>query len=93
MEESARGCGEEQLNRIQRYYDLADKYNLKLFAGTYVKVPWSGRATEEDLCRNSKCLGFPFPDGQVRPGESKLESEMQENKMSRVLSPSLSFKV
>ena len=69
MEESARGCGEEQLNRVQRYYDLADKYNLQLVAGTYVKVPWSGRATEEDLCRNSKCLGFPFPDGNVRPGD------------------------
>ena len=72
MEESSRGCGEEQLNRIQRYYDLADKYDLKLVAGTFVKVPWSGRATEEDLCRNTKCLGFPFPDGQIRPGESEL---------------------
>ena len=71
MEESVRGCGEEQLGRVQRYYDLADKYNLKLVAGTFVKVPWSGRATEEDLCRNTKCLGFPFPDGQIRPGESE----------------------
>ena len=34
-------------------------------AGTFVRVPWSGRSTEQDLCRNSRCLGFPFPTGKV----------------------------
>ena len=61
FEESSRGCSEELFGRIQRYYDLADKYNLKLVAGTYVKVPWSPGVTEEEICRLSKCTGAPFP--------------------------------
>lgn len=77
MEESARGCGDEGLNRVQRYYDLADKYNLKLVAGTYMKVPYSGRATDEELCRSSKCLGFPFPTGQIMPGKSEEQSNQK----------------
>ena len=51
---------------------LAAKYGLKLVAGTFVRVPWSGRSTEQDLCRNSRCLGFPFPTGQPIAGVNDL---------------------
>ena len=67
MEETARGCSQENLGRVQLNpgrTGLASKYGLKLVAGTFVKVPWSGKSTEQDLCRNSRCLGFPFPTGK-----------------------------
>ena len=67
MEETARGCSQESLSRVQLNpgrTGLASKYGLKLVAGTFVRVPWSGKSTEQDLCRNSRCLGFPFPTGQ-----------------------------
>ena len=68
MEESSRGCSAELLGRVQRYYELVEKYNLRLVAGTFLKVPWSPGPTEEAICRFAKCLGFPFPLGQVIPG-------------------------
>ena len=37
MEESSRGCGPELLGRVQRYNELAEKYNLKLVAGNFVR--------------------------------------------------------
>jgi len=51
MEESSRGCGPELLGRVQRYYDLAEKYNLKLVAGNFVRVPWSVGPTEDAICK------------------------------------------
>ena len=68
MEESSRGCGPELLGRVQRYKELAEKYNLKLVAGNFVRVPWSVGPTEDAICRFAKCLGFPFPLGEVVPG-------------------------
>lgn len=55
MEETARGCSQESLARVQlnpARTGLASKYGLKLVAGTFVRVPWSGKSTEQDLCRN-----------------------------------------
>ena len=53
---------------MQRYKELAEKYNLKLVAGNFVRVPWSVGPTEDAICRFAKCLGFPFPLGEVVPG-------------------------
>ena len=91
MEETARGCSQEGLGRVllnPGRTGLAAKYGLKLVAGTFVRVPWSGKSTEQDLCRNrwedrlgyhrvklqffSRCLGFPFPTGQPIPGVNDL---------------------
>ena len=74
MEESSRGCGPELFGRVQRYKELAEKYNLKLVAGNFVRVPWSVGPTEDAICRFAKCLGFPFPLGEVVPGIPKFES-------------------
>ena len=55
MEETARGCSQEGLGRVllnPGNTGLAAKYGLKLVAGTFVRVPWSGKSTEQDLCRN-----------------------------------------
>ena len=55
MEETARGCSQESLARVQlnpATTGLASKYGLELVAGTFVRVPWSGKSTEQDLCRN-----------------------------------------
>ena len=55
MEETARGCSQENLARVQlnpATTGLASKYGLELVAGTFVRVPWSGKSTEQDLCRN-----------------------------------------
>ena len=72
VEESSRGCGPELFGRVQRYQELAEKYNLKLVAGNFVRVPWSAGPTEDAICRFAKCLGFPFPLGEIVPGDQSL---------------------
>ena len=44
--------------------------NLKqeLETDYFVRVPWSPGPTEDAICRFAKCLGFPFPLGEVIPG-------------------------
>ena len=74
MEESSRGCSSELLGRVQRYYEIVEKYNLSLVAGNFVKVPWSSGPTEKAICRFAKCLGFPFPLGKVIPGRVEASS-------------------
>ena len=74
MEESSRGCSAELLGQVQRYYKLVEKYNLRLVAGTFLKVPWSFGPMEEAICRFAKCLGFTFLLGVVIPGRVEASS-------------------
>jgi len=71
---------------VQRYNELAEKYNLKLVAGNFVRVPWSPGPTEDAICRFAKCLGFPFPLGEVIPGiTDKPECKAREDVMDVTL--------
>eukprot|EP00090_Calanus_glacialis_P020351 TRINITY_DN3131_c0_g1_i1.p1 TRINITY_DN3131_c0_g1~~TRINITY_DN3131_c0_g1_i1.p1 ORF type:complete len:518 (-),score=128.70 TRINITY_DN3131_c0_g1_i1:56-1609(-) len=61
MEETRQGCSEEILSSIYNTADLASKYEMELVAGTFFNVPYSGKATDEMLCRITKCDKKPFP--------------------------------
>ena len=61
MEETRRGCSTELLTSIGNNDELAKKYNLQLVAGNFFNVPYSYQATEEMLCRFTKCTKEPFP--------------------------------
>ena len=61
MEETRQGCSEEILSSIYNTADLAQKYGMELVAGTFFNVPYSGKATDEMLCRTTKCDKKPFP--------------------------------
>ena len=51
---------------------LAAKYNLQLVAGTFIRVPYSGAATDQLLCYFSRCQRAPFP--APLPGVNDLPS-------------------
>ena len=51
---------------------LASKYNLQLVAGTFIRVPYSGAATDQLLCYFSRCQRAPFP--APLPGVNDLPS-------------------
>ena len=61
VEETRRGCSPEVFTSINNNGAIADKYGLELVAGTFFNVIYSGRTTEELLCRFSRCGGMPFP--------------------------------
>ena len=74
VEEAQQGCGPDigpDGPRILDYRDLETKYSLKLVAGNYLYMPYSGYATHAMICRLSKCVReqWPFP----MPGINDLE--------------------
>ena len=74
VDEAQQGCVPEigpSGPRLQDYRDLMSKYSLKLVAGNYLYMPYSGYATHAMVCRLSKCLReqWPFPI----PGINDLE--------------------
>ena len=71
-DEAQQGCVPDVVtSRLLDYRDLMSKYSLKLVAGNYLYMPYSGYATHAMVCRISKCLReqWPIP----LPGINDLE--------------------
>merc|ERR1712106_1191571 len=50
-----------QATRIIDKDDLAQKYGLTLEAGTFIYSKYSGKTTDDLLCRFTRCTGEAFP--------------------------------
>ena len=66
MEETRRGCSQDDFFQLTNNDDFAKKYNLQLVAGSVFYTPYS-KATDVEFCRLTKCTGAPFPF--LIPGE------------------------
>ena len=72
VEEAQQGCGPDIVEpRLLDYREMMSKYSLKVVAGNYLYMPYSGYATHAMVCRISKCVreAWPFP----LPGINDLE--------------------